>query len=84
MIRVVLHVDRLVLRGFTRAEVPGVSAGLRAELQARLGDDTAVAALSRHQASHLAHAGAVRVPYRGSPEAVGRAVAGRIVRGAGS
>ena len=84
MRRVVVHIDRLVLRGVARGDAAAVSAGLRAELQDRLGGDAAVAALARHQASEAVRAGTVRVPHGGGPEAVGRAAAGRIVRGAGS
>ncbi len=84
MKRVVLHIDRLELRGFAAGDVAAVSAGLRAELQSRLGGDAAIAALSRHQASDVVRAGTVRVRHGGGPDAVGRAVAGRIVRGAGS
>jgi hypothetical protein len=82
MRRVVLHVDRLLLRGFAHGDVAPLSDGLRAQLQSLLGGDAAIAALSQHQASHVVHAGTVRVPHGGSAGAVGRAVATRIVRGA--
>lgn len=81
MRRIVLHVDRLLLRGFTRRDVAPFSAGFRAELQSLLGFDDAIDAVSQHQASHVVEAGTVRVPYGGSANAVGRAVATRIVRG---
>jgi hypothetical protein len=84
MKRVVLHIDRLLLRGFARSDVAAVSAGMRSELQSLLSDDAAVAALSRHQASHVLQSGTVRVMHGGSAAAVGHAVAGRIVRGAKS
>jgi hypothetical protein len=80
MRRVVLHVDRLLLRGFARGDAAALSAGLRAELQSLLGGEAAVAALSLHQGSHVVRAGTVRVPDGSSAGAVGRAVAGRIVR----
>jgi len=81
MRRVVLHVDRLVLRGFARDEAAAVTAGLRAELQSLLGGEAALAALSLHQASSFVKAGTVHVPHGGSARATGRAVAARIVRG---
>jgi hypothetical protein len=82
MRRVVLHVDRLLLRGFTRGDAAPLAAGLRAELRSLLGGAAAVAALSEHEASHVVRAGTVRVPQGGNARAVGRAVATRIVRGA--
>jgi hypothetical protein len=81
MSRVVLHVDRLLLRGFARGDAAPLSAGLRAELQSLLKSEDAVAALSQREASHIVKAGTVRVPHGGSAHAVGRAVATRIVRG---
>jgi hypothetical protein len=84
MRRVVVHIDRLVLRGVAAGDAAALSAGLRTELQFRLGSDGAVMALSRHQAFEAVRAGTVRVPHGGGPEAVGRAAAGRIVRGEGS
>jgi hypothetical protein len=82
MRRVVLHIDRLLLRGFPRGDAAAVTEGLRTELQSLLGDNAAVAALSRHQESSVVRGGTVRVPHGGSPGAVGRAVAARVVRGA--
>lgn len=81
MRRIVLHVDRLLLRGFTRGDAAHVAAGLRAELRSLLGGAGAVGALSEHAASGVVRAGTVRVPQGGSARAVGRAVATRIIRG---
>ena len=81
MRRVVLHVDRLVLRGFPRTDAAALSAGLRAELQVLLGREGAVAALSRHQGAPVVRADTVRVPHGGRAGAVGRAVAARIAGG---
>ncbi|MDB6158419.1 MAG: hypothetical protein JWO04_2125 [Gammaproteobacteria bacterium] len=85
MKRVVLHIDQLSLRGFSHADTAVFSDGLSSGLQSLLGrGDAAVDALSQHHASHFVKAGSVRVPHGGSAGAVGRAVAGRIVRGAKS
>lgn len=81
MRRVVLHVDRLLLRGFARGDAAPLAAGLRAELRSLLGGHGAVAALSEHEASQVVRAGTVRVPQGGSARTVGRAVAARIVDG---
>lgn len=84
MRRVVLHIDRLVLRGIPQAGAPAFSAGLRAELQSILGSDPSVDALSNRDDPRPVRAGTVRVPHGAAAGAVGRAVAGRIVRGATS
>ena len=84
MRRVVVHVDRLLLRGFARGDAARLAAGLRTELGALLGGDGALAVLSHHATAQIVRAGTVRVPEGGSATAVGRAVATRIVRGAGS
>jgi hypothetical protein len=82
MRRVVLHVDRLVLRGFPRRDAVAVAEGLRTELQSLLAGDAAVAALSEHKTSDVVRAGTVRVPHGAGGGGVGRAVAVRIARGA--
>ena len=81
MRRVVLHVDRLVLRSIKRADAAAVSAGLQAELQAMLGSDGGIAALAVHDAAYAVQAGRTRVTQGADAASVGRAVAGRIVRG---
>jgi hypothetical protein len=84
MRRVVMHVDCLLLRGFTRGDTARLAAGLRAELRSLLGGNAAVAALSDHATAPVVRAGTVRVPPGGGAATVGRAVATRIVRGAKS
>jgi hypothetical protein len=84
MKRIVMHVDRLLLRGFTRSDAARLATGLRVELQSLLRGDAAVAALSGHENAHVVRAGTVRVAQGSSAAAVGRAAATRIVRGAKS
>jgi hypothetical protein len=79
--RIVLHVDRLVLRGIDRADAAGVAEGLQAELQALLAGEGAVAALASQHALHAVRAGTARLSQDADGAAVGRAVAGRIVQG---
>jgi len=81
MRRVVVHVDRLVLRGFARGDVYPLAAGLRGELQALLGVHGAISAMSQHHGAHRVRAWTVRAPAGGHPRALVRAVATRIVRG---
>ncbi len=82
MRRVVLHVDRLVLRGVARGDAAGVAEGLQAELQSLLGAPSGVAALVGHGGSYSVQAGTARVRQGGDAASVGRAAAGRIVRAA--
>jgi hypothetical protein len=82
MRRVVLHVDRLVLRGIARADAEAVSAGLRTELRSLLAGPEAVAALGALRALPAVQAGRARLPQDADAASVGRAVAGRIVQGA--
>lgn len=81
MRRIVLHIDRLVLRGIDRADAAGVAKGLQAELQALLAGEGAVAALASQHALHAVRASTAHVPRDADAAAVGRAVAGRIVPG---
>lgn len=84
MKRIVLHIDRLVLRGIPRTGAGAFSAGLRAELQSTLGSDPSLDAVSNREDSRPIQAGAVRVPHGAGAGAVGRAVASRIVGAARS
>lgn len=84
MRRVVLLVDRLVLRGFERTDAPALAHGIEGELRDLLGADGAVRALATAHGSHTLRAGKARVPHGTGAATVGRAVAGRIMRGAKS
>ena len=84
MKRVVLHIDRLVLRGIPRRSAPAFSAALGTELRSILGGDPALDSLSSRDHSHPIRSGTVRVPHGAASGAVARAVAGRIARTATS
>ena len=75
MKKIVVHIDRLVLRGVERHDAAAVAEGVQAELQRRL----ASAPPSSFGSAHRIVAGEVHVSHsRGS--AVGVAVAGRIAK----
>lgn len=75
---IVLHIDRLVLRGVDRADAPAVQAALRAELQALLGDGSGPPALAAHGTMAVLRAAPVRLPPGADAAALGRAAAGGI------
>lgn len=76
MKRIVLHVERLTLRGVDRADVAKVSAALRAELQGLLAQPGAT--LVTQGSVHTLHADPARLPSGADATALGRALAGRI------
>ena len=81
MNRIVLHVDRLVLRGVADEHRDAVAEALRTSLAAALADPSAVARLRA-----LGHLDALRVPAPsaggdGSPAALGRAAADAVAGG---
>lgn len=84
MSRIVLHIDRLVLRGINAADAAVFSESLRSELASRLADPAARAALVACSGSHRLNVGSVQVPRGQSASATGQAVAGRIVPKAAS
>lgn len=77
MTRVVLHIDRLVLRGVDPADAGAVAAALRAELGRRLQRDAA-AALAGQGDRAVLRAGRVHLAPGDHGQALGRAVAARI------
>jgi len=77
--RLVLHIDRLVLRGIERADAAVVSAGVRTELQRLLAAPDTARALAAGGSKYRVEAGEVRVARGGG--ALGRAIAGGIARG---
>ena len=81
MNRIVLHVDRLVLRGVAAEHRDAVADALRTRLAAALADPSAVSRLRS-----LGHLDSLRVPSSsaggdGSPAALGRAAANAIAGG---
>jgi hypothetical protein len=81
VIRVHVHIDRLVLRGISRADAAAVGAGLQAQLQHLLAAPDAARALAAGGNQHRVRAGRVRISQGHGAITMGRAVAGNIVRG---
>jgi len=75
---IVLHIDRLVLRGVDRADAPAVRAALQAELRTLLGAGGGIPPLAAHGAAAVLRAAPVRLPPGADAAALGRAVAGGI------
>ncbi|TLF52866.1 hypothetical protein FEI13_03960 [Halomonas urmiana] len=81
MTRIVLHVDRLVLRGVAPGDAAALGEALRAELGRRLAQPGALDALRAANGQHRLDAGRLRLaPERGTA-ALGKAVARRIIPG---
>ncbi|MGH8720354.1 MAG: hypothetical protein ACREU4_00115 [Burkholderiales bacterium] len=79
MKRVVLHIDRLVLRGIERGDAAALSAGVQAELQHLLAAPEAAQSLAVLGHTALLRAGTVRIaPTQGA--AAGQAIASGILR----
>ena len=76
MPRIVLHIDRLVLRGVERADAAAVSEALQAELRTLLA--AGGSPLATQGSIHALQAGKVRVPHDAGAAGLGRAVATRI------
>jgi hypothetical protein len=84
MNRVVLHIDRLVLRGFDRDDQTGIAEGLREELGRLLATPQAAQALmAQHSVPRLKIA-ALRIAPGARATAVGEQTAQGIVRRIGS
>jgi hypothetical protein len=81
MSRLVLHIDRLVLRGIDRADAAAVAAGLELELRRQLTRAGAEAPLVTGGDRPRVRVGEVRVAGGSHAAATGRAVARGIVGG---
>jgi hypothetical protein len=79
MTRILLHVDRLVLRGMGSADVAALTSGLQAELAARWGADGPHPVPGPDAPQRLA----ARVAGPADAGTAGRAIARCVVRGAG-
>lgn len=77
MTRLVLHIDRLVLRGLGRVDAAAAAGALQAELQRLLAAD-AGAALRAQAGAPVLRAGLVRLPAGTDAGALGQALAARI------
>lgn len=79
MTRIVLHIDRLVLRGIDQADADVVTQALREELGRRLEGGTASAGLRACGDRYRLDAGRVHIDQNDDAQALGRAIAARIV-----
>jgi hypothetical protein len=82
MPRIVLHIDRLVLRGVERADAAAVADALQAELHTLLAGGGSP--LATQGSAHALQAGKVRLLHDAGAAALGRAVAMRIAGGPAS
>ncbi len=80
MRRIVVHIDRLVLRGVEPAQAEAVSQGLRNEMRSLLGGAGALDVLSGYDKAHAVRCQAVNLPPNASISTIGRIVASRILR----
>lgn len=78
--KIVLHIDRLVLRGINRADAGAVSAALQAELRQQLATHGSDALAAHAARSHL-QVGRVQLAQDADSTAVGQAVGARIAAG---
>lgn len=81
MTRIVLHIDRLVLRGIAPKDARAVSAGVRAELQRLLGEPGAAAALAAGGDRFRVRTAPTPLASDTSAAATGRRIAASIVNG---
>ncbi len=80
MRRVIVHIDRLVLRGFSRAERHAIAQGLRAELGVLLAEPLASAALTSQGDRDRILVGRVRVGASAGSAGVGARAARAITK----
>lgn len=79
MTRIVLHIDRLVLRGIDQADADAVTQALRDELRRQLEGGAAGAGLRASADRYRLDAGRVHIAHNDDAQALGRAIAARIV-----
>jgi len=81
MKRVVLHIDRLVLRGFHPADRDAIAEGLRAELGRLLADPSSAARLGAMPHVPKVDGGRVTLRREGAASEAGAALGGAVARG---
>lgn len=84
MKHVVLHIDRLVLRGIGRTDAAAVSTGIQAELQRLLAEPDAATSLAEGGHRYRIKAGTVNIAQDADGRAVGHAIAGGVFKGVSS
>jgi hypothetical protein len=81
MRRVIVHIDRMVLKGFGNADAQSIGEGMRSELARLLAQPaTSHRLASLGQVSSL-HAGKVRLGHDARPQAVGLSAGRAIAKG---
>jgi hypothetical protein len=80
MKRVVVHIDRLVLKGFRHEDRHAIAAGLQQELGRVFADREAVSLLRAMRDVSRLHVGGVRIEQGSKPQRVGEKVAHGIGR----
>lgn len=81
MARIVLHIDRLVLKGLQATDAAAISTGLQQGLQARLADPEARATLAAQSPSGVLKVGNVQIEQGKDSSGIGTALAKRITGG---
>jgi hypothetical protein len=81
MKRVVVHIDRLVLRGFAREDRDGIAEGVRQQLGELLVNAGAAQNLTDMPSIHRLSVGNVHVAHGAKPIHIGKLIAGGIIRG---
>jgi len=81
MTRVVVHIDKLILRGIDRADARAISAGIEAQLRQLLGGPALAASLAEAGDRRRVKAGVVEFNKAGGAGQLGREAARKIVKG---
>jgi len=81
MTRVVLHIDRLILRGVDRSDAPAISAAIEAQLMQSMGAPEVASSLGGMGDRRKVNAGVVDAPATGGAQQLGRQAARQIVKG---
>ena len=84
MKRIIMHIDKLVLRGIDHADAAAVSAGVQADLQRLLAEPGAASPLTGGGHRYRITAGTVHVTHGTRGRAMGHAIAGSIVKEVGA
>lgn len=79
MTRLVIHIDKLVLRGIDRSDAAAVAAGVQAELQRLLAEPGAASTLIEGGDRYRLKAGTIQSAPATGGRALGQAIAGGIV-----
>lgn len=81
MNRVVLHIDRLVLRGIDPADAPAVSAGIRTKMESLLGESGIAQTIAGRGDRFRIKGGTAHFDQAGTAGDLGLSVGKRIARG---